>query len=69
MRNERLDNRIVEALDRNAKAFDRQAAVVARHSDGLRDAVIGLRAHQAKTTGDIEAIIGALVDLAAEIRR
>ena len=40
-----------------------------RQSDAIRAVIVKLDDHEAKVERDVEALIGALVDLAAEVRR
>jgi predicted nucleic acid-binding Zn-ribbon protein len=64
-----LIERVEVALDRDASAFAQQSAVLTRHSEALRDTIVELHDREERLKRNTEAIIGSLVDLAAEIRK
>lgn len=67
-RNLEAFDRNLEAFDRNTAAFDRHAEAFANDRDVLRSLAAEIRAHTEKMERQGDATLGAMIDLAAEIR-
>lgn len=62
-------DRQAEALDRQMEAFDRQAQAFDNDRSVMRSFIVDIHAREEALTLRSEAVTGAMVDLAAEIRR